>query len=41
MSVVVSWFLNQGMSAEQTAERAGMPLESVQQIAAASNSQVR
>jgi catechol 2,3-dioxygenase-like lactoylglutathione lyase family enzyme len=33
MSVVVSRFLNQGMSVEQAAERTGMPVEIVQQIA--------
>jgi catechol 2,3-dioxygenase-like lactoylglutathione lyase family enzyme len=33
MSVVVSRSLSQGVSAEQTAERTGMPVEVVQQIA--------
>jgi catechol 2,3-dioxygenase-like lactoylglutathione lyase family enzyme len=33
MSVVVMRFLDQGMSAEQTAELTGMPVEVVQQIA--------
>jgi hypothetical protein len=39
--VALSQFPNQGMPAEQTAERTGMPLEIVQQIAAASNPRVR
>jgi catechol 2,3-dioxygenase-like lactoylglutathione lyase family enzyme len=34
MSVVVSRLLGQGMSVEQAAERTGMPVEAVQQIAA-------
>lgn len=40
MSVVVSRFLNQGMSAEQAAERTGMPIEAVQQIATAGDEQI-
>jgi hypothetical protein len=37
MSVVVSRFLDQGMSAEQATERTGMPVEVVQQIAQSMN----